>query len=524
MITNKPIYNYPKNKIIIISLVLISVVFLQINLHSQQNEYDLIYNEFTNWDNIEVFKDVYIHTSGIEDGSITLAENRNGPNKYTELMLSFDYDNQGNWQDLNNLTNYELLDREFLVSYNNKRHGASSARFYRLMDYVSLMPNDNSIFTTENSAGSFSIDFWIYFYNTYNNQTIFEKKGQAIRESGEAITSGISSRLYNNRIEVSFRNIFYHLSSLLSDNPFSENEITLNSSETIVPEKWYHVAISFDEYSGLLALYTNGIMQESIWCTDNGTSRGEIYIPRFYEEDSPLIIGSGINGLLDDFHIQRKSVNNIALSKYKKTEGIIKSEIIDLNYDGSSISSLLIESSNTHDSDVVFEFRISSEYFLPDTSIENMRWIDYSIIDEVPDNLLKGRYLQWRLRLLPGYLYEYSPIIDSINIDINYNYPPSKVLGLEAESRNGLLLLSWDGNIEQDIDSYKIYYGEESKNYLEEGSIISIAKSQLVDPINPSYSIRGLDKDKVYYISITAVDKYGIESEFSEEISIRIKY
>jgi hypothetical protein len=389
---------------------------------------------------------------------------------------------------------------------------------------VSLFPKENSIFTTEDSAGSFTIDFWIYFYNTYNNQTIFEKKGQAIQENEEAITSGVSSRLYDNRIEVSFSNVFYHMSSLLIDNPYSENQIKMNSSETIVPEKWYHVAISFDEFTGLLALYINGIMQDSVWCTDNRTPRGEIFIPRFHEEDSPLLIGSGINGLLDDFHIQRTTINNPALTKYKKTEGIIRSEIIDLEYDGSSIGDVFIQSEKPHNSDVVFEFRISSDFFLPDTPVENLKWIDYSLIDEIPDNYLKGRYLQWRLRLLPGYLYEYSPIVESVNIDIKYNHPPSKVLGLEADSRNGLLILTWDGNIEQDIDSYKIYYGAESKNYLDEGSIITITKSQLVDPIEPSYIIRGLEKDKVYYISITALDKYGMESDFSEEISVRIKY
>ena len=117
-----------------------------------------------------------------------------------------------------------------------------------------------------------------------------------------------------------------------------------------------------------------------------------------------------------------------------------------------------------------------------------------------------------------------TPWVESVNLDIDYNLPPRSVLGLSGESRSGLITVSWNGNIERDINVYKIYYGKKSGNYLSEGSIITISKSQLIDLIKPSYTIHGLEKDVVYYISVTAVDDFNIESDFSDEIAVRVKY
>ncbi len=203
----KPSSNMKNNKILIIKILFIFIMLaLPIGqIIAQYNEsYDLIYNASNKWNKLEYFENVFIHSSGIEEGSITLAESRTGPNEKTELMLSFDFDNKGKWVDKNKLGKYELLKNEFLISYENKRHGSSAGRFFRLKDGVSLVPGKNTLFKETESAGSFTIDFWIYFYNTYNNQVIFEKKGQIVNSLNEPITSGVSSRLYNNKIEVSF--------------------------------------------------------------------------------------------------------------------------------------------------------------------------------------------------------------------------------------------------------------------------------------------------------------------------------
>ncbi len=520
----KSIKRYTVKALLVLATIIVIFSFSTISAQ-YGNNFNLVYNAGNDWNGLKNFDNVFIHTSGIEEGSITIAENRSGPNRKTELLLSFDYDRKGNWSDLNSPRNYELLRKEFLVSYENKRHGSSAGRFYRLSDGISLLPKKNTLFKEGDSTGSFTIDFWIYFYNTYNNQVIFEKKGQIINPRNEPTTSGIGMRLYNNKIEASFKNVFYYLDTFISNSPYSEEEIILKSKETVVPEKWYHISVSFDEYSGLLTLFMNGLLQEHIWCTNDGTSSGEIHVPRFIgEENSPLYIANGINALLDDFHIQRSYTNEFELSKYKKTEGLIESEIVDLKMNGSSIRDVQLEAVKNNNTDAVFEFRISDDYFLPDTDSEKLKWIDFSLVSGIPDEYLYGRYLQWRVRLLPGYLFEYSPLLKSINLDINYNTIPSVVLGVEGESRDGLITLYWDSNIEKDVTSYKIYYGKESKNYIEDGSVITVAKSQLLDPYKPSYTIRGLDKDIVYYFSITAVDSYNNESNFSEEVAVRVKY
>ena len=85
--------------------------------------------------------------------------------------------------------------------------------------------------------------------------------------------------------------------------------------------------------------------------------------------------------------------------------------------------------------------------------------------------------------------------------------------------------LGWSANSEPGIAGYKIYYKTESKNPpydgtgLTEGdSPIDVALSELKNPNNPEFTLHGLNKEKTYFFTITAYDKSGRESSFSEAI------
>lgn len=77
--------------------------------------------------------------------------------------------------------------------------------------------------------------------------------------------------------------------------------------------------------------------------------------------------------------------------------------------------------------------------------------------------------------------------------------------------------LSWypprtnaDGTPSKDIKGYKIYYGTRSHHYENKIKVGNVT----------TYKVENLKAGYKYYFSVTAYDKYGNESEFSNEVSL----
>ena len=67
--------------------------------------------------------------------------------------------------------------------------------------------------------------------------------------------------------------------------------------------------------------------------------------------------------------------------------------------------------------------------------------------------------------------------------------------------------LAWDSNAESDVAGYKIYYGTASGKYTHSVNVGNVTQATLNLP------------KKKYYISLTAYDTYGNESDYSNEVS-----
>jgi len=74
------------------------------------------------------------------------------------------------------------------------------------------------------------------------------------------------------------------------------------------------------------------------------------------------------------------------------------------------------------------------------------------------------------------------------------------------------LRISWNNNTEWDLAGYKIYYGSVSGAY---GYVLDVGESVCVD-------IDGVEEDTVYFLSVTAYDDAGNESDFSREVCVYI--
>jgi fibronectin type 3 domain-containing protein len=74
------------------------------------------------------------------------------------------------------------------------------------------------------------------------------------------------------------------------------------------------------------------------------------------------------------------------------------------------------------------------------------------------------------------------------------------------------LTLAWDSNSESDVEGYKVYYGNNSRDY-----------SYVVDIGNQSScTISGLTQGEVHYFAVTAYDINNNESDFSVEIDYEV--
>jgi len=82
------------------------------------------------------------------------------------------------------------------------------------------------------------------------------------------------------------------------------------------------------------------------------------------------------------------------------------------------------------------------------------------------------------------------------------------------------ITLAWDPNTEQDLEGYKLYGKRGSPcppySYFETYRITDLA-----DPLNPRCSVTHLEKDVIYFFVVTAYDTEGLESGFSNIVSIK---
>ena len=74
---------------------------------------------------------------------------------------------------------------------------------------------------------------------------------------------------------------------------------------------------------------------------------------------------------------------------------------------------------------------------------------------------------------------------------------------------------SWLPNSEPNIDSYRLYYGEATRNY---SHFVDVNPNRINGRINGS--VDGLEDQQTYYFAVTAFTTTGLESNYSREIVI----
>ncbi|OEU61765.1 MAG: hypothetical protein BBJ57_08400 [Desulfobacterales bacterium PC51MH44] len=81
--------------------------------------------------------------------------------------------------------------------------------------------------------------------------------------------------------------------------------------------------------------------------------------------------------------------------------------------------------------------------------------------------------------------------------------------------------LGWDSNPEPDLEGYVVYrnVGSPGPPY---GYSSDLPEDELADPLHPKVTLTGLQKDKEYFIALTAYNTEGVESSFSNDVCVEI--
>ena len=81
---------------------------------------------------------------------------------------------------------------------------------------------------------------------------------------------------------------------------------------------------------------------------------------------------------------------------------------------------------------------------------------------------------------------------------------------------------AWNPNSESDLDGYAVYQSIGSKGPPYE-LIDELYLDELANPDNPEVTLTQLQEDVNYYLVVTAYDKAGNESQYSNEICLKIE-
>jgi len=81
--------------------------------------------------------------------------------------------------------------------------------------------------------------------------------------------------------------------------------------------------------------------------------------------------------------------------------------------------------------------------------------------------------------------------------------------------------LGWDANREPDLEGYVVYrnVGSPGPPYKYDDTL---PEDDLVNPLKPTVTLTGLNEKQEYYIAVTAYDTEGYESDFSDEVCVKI--
>ena len=390
------------------------------------------------------------------------------------------------------------------------RYGEGAALFQR-ENVISITPGEGALFSPGTSWRDFSIEFWLYPANLEEGEVLFFWQGSEQR-GARLITQQVICTVRNRKLLWEFNNFFQ-----LPEG--GEYRIALTGASRLIPRKWKHHLIRFDSTTGLLEYLVDRVPEGVVYASETKQEDGTVLLPsigRFSSE--PIKIGEKFTGLIDEFRIVTRFVEEPSTAKYYKTGGSMVTGLFDLGYNGSRVVSIKPLHKVPENTEILY-FYHTTDIARP-LQADDPGWI---MIEpgEIADANTKGRYAQLMARFFPDGKGNETPILSQITLIYEPDFPPTVPSGVSAEPGDGAVTLTWDPVADTDIGGYMVYYGAEPGSYFGKGS--SLGDSPVDVGNLTEVTLSGLENGRLYYFSITAYDNsapphYG---DFSRKVSAR---
>lgn len=450
--------------------------------------------------------------------AVTLATNFRKVNDNTDLLLDFE---SSSMKDVS--CNYDIVKNE-LVRLDECVMGHNSALSRGRGKGLTLKGKPGTIFGTEGNPGSFAIEFWIKPSVAENGEILFSwNSSRTVNEY--VMYQMISASFANSRIEWNFKNIF---------DGYRQNngEVVLTSYSTIIPEKWSHHVLVFNEETGLLEYKIDGKTEDLKYLTDSGHERGSIFQP-VLGLPNDIIICQSYTGCIDDFRILHSLSSDVKTGYGYNSESI--SSLTSEKYDSykvtgakfitnpiNTVPGALIKKIETvqnvpSQTELRYFIRTGDNFF--GWTENEPEWIPVNPGVEMKN--VSGRYFQLACELYPDGDGKVSPSITEIKVTYFEPSLPLAPAKIKAEAGDESVNLTWSYSLDDTTEGYYVYYGTRPGEYL--GLECNEGSSPIkVGNVN-SVKLTGLKNGAIYYFVVAAYSKFDnkIIGNFSDEVYAR---
>jgi hypothetical protein len=377
-----------------------------------------------------------------------------------ELLLNFENKKASELKDLTG--NYTINASTYSVEEGKALMGKRYASFAANNSYISVATNNGRLLNSVHFTEAFYISFLVMPGESEQYSVVFTK---SLITGGRKF--GIECDIVNNKIEVQFHNMFSYSKT-------QSRSFSLKSPDKLKTDDWTHVLIAIDPMTGKASLFEDGKSKsefEAIQSAENPTSLPFGFHPN---DTTPLLIGKGFFGKLDQFLIGLgtpeiyqltepfRGVSYDDMIKFaSQYKGIAYSPVLQTKNSYSRLLSLEHDSLKPNGTQLEIHFRISNSYFTDDDT--EVKWIDSSEFKTAMETDFK--YLQWKLILRSDYSGKSTPSLNTIRFKYVESLPPNSPAGLKVvENQDNPLSVCflWVSNHEDNVrdgGKYFIHYG-----------------------------------------------------------------
>lgn len=382
----------------------------------------------------------------------------------------------------------------------------------------SVIGPPGSIFSTLDWSGSFSMEFWLCPSVVDNGETVISWKSSRNVE-GYSLYQILSATFVSNRLRWNFTNLF-------AGYTYNKGEIILTGSKSIIPGKWSHHILTYNDESGLLEYRVNGLVEDLKYITITGGERGGAY-PLVLGNPAPLEISSSYAGKIDDFRVLNAYISNTEEFFYQNQENYQTGwTAVRYTVDGGSFMSqplevpagsqlLRLDASSIVPEETGVEYFVRAGDNFYSWNQSSPAWVPAR--PGQPIEGVQGRFFQVLVRMYPDGAGTKTPSVTSITLTYRENEPPLPPFYVKATAGSGYVDLIWSHTIDKS-NSYYVYYGERPGEYL--GRVALEGSSPVKVGIQNSIRLTGLKNGRIYYFAV-ASEYNGQIGPLSQEVYAR---